>query len=108
LLAFDRALMGGKLVSAASLGDLWKGELKLGYSAQGAWAFSADLKGYGGAVDLVERRGDFGCVQVRNIFAPKLGRVLIVSTNRNDLDFGEIWRGKGLSFDLLSAALCAG
>jgi CubicO group peptidase (beta-lactamase class C family) len=106
MLAFDRALMAGKLVSTASLAELWKGDPKLGYAALGAWAFPAGLKGCADEVDLVERRGDFAGVQVRNIFAPKLGKVLVVFTNRSDLDFGEIWQGKGLSFDLLSAAFC--
>ena len=48
-----------------------------------------------------------GGVQVRNVIAPEKGRMLIVFTNDEGVDFGEVWQGKGLSHDLLSAALCA-
>jgi hypothetical protein len=56
----------------------------------------------------VERRGDLGGIQVRNILAPGLGRAMAVFTNDATVDFGEIWQGQGLTYDLLSAALCEG
>lgn len=52
--------------------------------------------------------GEIGGVQVRNIIAPTLSRAVVVFTNRADWEFGEIWQGKGFSYDLLSAALCGG
>jgi CubicO group peptidase (beta-lactamase class C family) len=107
LLAFDRALLGNRLVSAGSTGEMWRGEPRLGYAALGAWSFPATLRGCAGPVRLVERRGAIGGVQVRNVIAPEKGRVLIVFTNDEGVDFGEVWQGKGLSHDLLSAALCA-
>ncbi len=38
--------------------------------------------------------------------APERGRALIVFTNSAAVEFGEIWQGKGLSHQLLSAAVC--
>lgn len=43
---------------------------------------------------------------MRNILAPDLGRSVVVFTNEDSLEFGEVWQGKGLTYDLLSAVLC--
>ena len=107
LLAFDRGLMNGALLNPASIGLAWSGDPRLGYIALGAWAFAAPLKGCGGPVKLVERRGGIGGIEIRNLIAPEIGRALVVFSDRSDLDFGEIWQGKGLSFDLASAAFCS-
>ena len=106
LLAFDAALLDRRLVSEATTAAMWKGEPAWGYAALGAWAFPARLPGGEGMVSLVERRGAIGGVQVRNVLAPALGRSVIVFTNAADVDFGEVWQGRGLTFDLLQAALC--
>jgi CubicO group peptidase (beta-lactamase class C family) len=108
LLRFNQALLSGKLISDAGMAVMWKGEPKLGYVALGAWEFSARLRGCGSAVRLVERRGEVAGVQSRNIIAPELGKSLVVFTDQAERDFGEIWRGAGLSFDLASAAFCGG
>lgn len=106
-LAFDRALMNGVLVSKDGTAAMWKGEPALGYVALGAWAFEAPLGGCEGDVKLVERRGSVDGVQMRNIIAPDRDLALIVFTDNADAAFGEIWQGKGLSYDLASAAFCA-
>ena len=106
LAAFDRALMSGKLLPPRARELAWRGNPKLGYVALGVWSFPAPLRGCTGAVDLVERRGEIGGVEVRNLLAPKLNRALIVFADRSDLDFGEIWQGKGLSYRRASAAFC--
>ena len=106
LIAFDRALAGGKLLTQESRALLWKGDPKLGYEALGVWSFPARLAGCAQLVSLIERRGDVGGIQVRNIIAPDLGRSVAVFVNDDTVDFGEIWQGKGLSYDLLSAAFC--
>lgn len=106
LASLDRALMTGRLLPKDARDTLWAGNPDLGYEALGAWSFPATLKGCAAAVDLVERRGDFGGVQARNIIAPGLGRAFVLFTNDDSVDFGEIWQGKGLSYDLLSAAFC--
>lgn len=106
LLAFDRALAGGKLLNEASLKAMWAGDPALGYAALGAWVFPANLSGCAEPVRLVERRGSIGGVQVRNIIAPDAQRMLVLFTNDGAFDFGEIWRGEGWSYDFASVAFC--
>jgi CubicO group peptidase (beta-lactamase class C family) len=105
LLKLDQALMSGRLLSNASTDTMWTGDPALGYAALGAWAFPAGLPGCSGDVRLIERRGQIGGVQVRNIIAPDIGRALVVFANA-PVEFGEIWQGQGLTFDLVTAAFC--
>jgi D-alanyl-D-alanine carboxypeptidase len=106
LARFDRGLMTGRLLNPAARTTAWAGDAKLGFMALGVWSFPARLKGCAAAVQLVERRGDFAGTQVRNVIAPALGRAVILFTNDASAEFGEVWQGKGLTFDLLSAAFC--
>jgi CubicO group peptidase (beta-lactamase class C family) len=106
LLILDRALVAGTLLTPESRAILWHGDPKLGYEALGVWSFPARLSGCADPVALIERRGDVGGIQARNVIAPALGRSIVIFTNDDTVDFGEIWQGKGLSFDLLSAAFC--
>ena len=106
LLAFDRALMTGKLLARPALAEMWNGDPKLGYQALGQWVFTAPLKGCAAPVRIVERRGGIGRFQSRNIILPDQGISVILFTADGDYDFGEIWQGKGLSYDVLSAAAC--
>lgn len=105
LYAFDVALMTGKLLNPASMAALWNGDPKLGYAALGAWVYDATLIGCAAPVRLVERRGEIGSTQVRNLIAPQLRRIAIAITNHK-ADFGEPWQGKGLTHALASAAFC--
>lgn len=107
LLAFNRALLAGRLVSGASRQAMWTGEPKWGYAALGVWAFSTPIAGCAEPVALVERRGYVGGIQARSIIAPARGVSVVMFSNAADFDFGEIWQGQGLSHDLLAAALCA-
>jgi D-alanyl-D-alanine carboxypeptidase len=107
LLTFDRALMTGKLLPDAQRAEMWDGQPNLGFIALGQWAFGAELKGCATPVRIIERRGAIGGVQVRNFILPDADVVVIAFTNRDDFEFGEIWQGKGFSYDLLSAAACA-
>ena len=106
LMAFDRALLDGRLLDAPARAASWAGDPKLGYVALGVWGFSAPLKGCTGAVKLVERRGEVGGVEVRNLLAPERGRALVVFADRANFPFGELWQGNGLGYDLASAAFC--
>ncbi len=106
LVALDRALMAGALIKPETRELLWQGNPKLGYEALGVWSFPARLAGCAAPVSLIERRGDVGGIQVRNVIAPQSGRSIAVFTNDDTLDFGEVWQGKGLAYDLLSAAFC--
>lgn len=107
VLAFDRALMANRLVSPEGTAEMWKGDPALGYVALGAWSFEAPLTGCEGNVKLVERRGSVDGIQMRNIIAPEKHLAVVVFTDNADAEFGEIWQGKGTSYDLASAAFCA-
>jgi D-alanyl-D-alanine carboxypeptidase len=116
MLGFDQALMSGALLLDRDRAEMWRGDPELGYQALGQWSFDAPLKGCAGPVRLVERRGAIGRFQVRNVIAPDRGMAMVLLTNRGEpqgdgraegaFDFGEIWRGRGPSHDLLAAALC--
>jgi D-alanyl-D-alanine carboxypeptidase len=99
--------MRHQLIGNAATQVMWTGIPQFGYVALGAWSFTAPLAGCGKAVALVERRGEIGGVQVRNLIAPALSSGLIVLSNTSMTEFGEIWEGKGLAHELASAAFCA-
>ena len=105
LAKFDRALMTDTLLKPASRAEMERGDPKIGYAALGVWSYSVPLKGCAPPQHLVERRGEIGGVQVRNVIAPERGLALIVFTDR-PFDFGEAWQGKGEAYDLFSAAFC--
>lgn len=107
LLAINRALLGGRLLSPAARAEMWRGEPSLGFMGLAQWSFEAPLKGCAKPVRIIERRGGIGRFQVRNLILPDADRFLILFTADEQLDFGEIWQGKGLSHDLLAAAACA-
>lgn len=106
LLAFDRALMNGKLLPPAQLAELWDGQAELGYIALGQWVFTVPLKGCAAPVKIVERRGAIGAVQVRNFILPDQKVAAAVFVANPEFDFGEIWQGSGFSHDLLALAAC--
>jgi CubicO group peptidase (beta-lactamase class C family) len=107
LLAIDRALLAGRLLSPGARDAMWAGDAKLGYMALAQWVFDAPIKGCPKPVRIVERRGAIGRYQVRNIILPDRDRIIILFTAREKQEFGEVWQGKGLAHDLLSAAACA-
>ena len=106
LLRFDRALISGTLLGKAATAEMWKGDPKLGYAALGAWSYSVRPKGCTTDQQVVERRGEVGNVQVRNLIAPARGVAIVAFAASTVPDFGEPWQGKGLTYELLSAALC--
>lgn len=109
LFRFDRALMTGKLLPDKEREIMWSGDPKLGYAAFGQWAFSSPIKGCGETtVRFIERRGAIGGVVLRNIILPERDMVIIMTSNRAEADagFGEIWQQRGISHDVISAALC--
>lgn len=106
LLTFDRALMEGTLLGKAATQEMWKGDPNAGYAALGQWSYPVDLKGCSAVQHVVERRGQVGNVQVRNLIAPERGIAIVAFAASSVPDFGEPWQGKGLTYDLLRAALC--
>ncbi len=110
LLAFDRALMTGKLIPDAQRAQMWDGKPEYGFAALGQWAFSVPLKDCGDApVRIVERRGFIGGVVLRNIILPDHDMVIIMTSNRAEAEaaFGEIWQQAGITHDVMRAALCS-
>jgi D-alanyl-D-alanine carboxypeptidase len=107
LLAFDRALLRGTLLTDAARRTMWAGDGRLGSMALGQWSFAAPLAGCAAPVQIVERRGQIGRFQARNILLPQLGAAVVLLTNRGEQEFGEIWQGRGLSYDVLAAVACA-
>ncbi|WP_435418140.1 serine hydrolase [Parerythrobacter aurantius] len=105
---FSRALADGRLLKPESLEVLWSADADLGYMALGQWVFPANLAGCEGPVRIVERRGAIGRYEVRNFILPDQGRYLSVVELDPDQDFGEIWSGEGLAYDLLSKTFCGG
>lgn len=106
MVRFDRALMSGKLLSPQARASLWDGDPALGYMALGQWAFEAPLKGCDAPVKIVERRGNIGKYQVRNIILPDRDLAIALATADEGFDFGEIWSGSGAMHDTLSAVAC--
>ncbi|MEL7231738.1 MAG: hypothetical protein AAGJ85_04430, partial [Pseudomonadota bacterium] len=106
LLKFNEALMRGDLLGEQSLQTLWESDASKGYVALGVWRFSAPLNGCEGSVNIVERRGHIGDIQIRNLIAPDLGRSFVAFANDADIDYGEIWMGTGVSYNLASKAFC--
>jgi CubicO group peptidase (beta-lactamase class C family) len=109
LLAFDRALMTGKLLPAAERSVMWDGKPQYGSAALGQWSFRVPLKDCGDTpVRIVERRGFIGGVVLRNIMLPDLDVVIIMTSNRAEAEaaFGEIWQQAGITHDVMRAALC--
>jgi D-alanyl-D-alanine carboxypeptidase len=110
LLAFDRALMTGKLIPDAERAQMWDGKGEYGFAALGQWAFSSPLKDCGDTpVRIIERRGFIGGVVLRNIILPELDMVIIMTANRAEAEaaFGEIWQQAGITHDVMRAAVCS-
>lgn len=105
LARFDRALMDGRLLKPETRAEMWRGDPKLGYAALGAWVYDVKLAGCATPQHIVERRGEVGGMQVRNIIAPDRG-IAVIAFADHPVEFGEPWQGKGLTYDLMRAALC--
>ncbi|TVV69660.1 serine hydrolase domain-containing protein, partial [Sphingomonas solaris] len=103
---FDRALLRHRLLDRVATAQMWTGDPAIGFAAFGAWAYAARLAGCPDPVDLVERRGMIGGVQIRNFLAPASGTAVLLFVNRAEFDFGEVGAGTGFAYDMLAAALC--
>ncbi|MBJ7485334.1 serine hydrolase [Brevundimonas sp.] len=106
LLAIQTALMEGRLISAASRAEMWAGDPQAGFAALSVWSYEPDLKACLGKTRLVERYGEVGGVQVRTFMLPDQDVAIAVYSNDGSTTFGEVWRGEGLSVDILRAAAC--
>ena len=107
MMRFDRALLSDKLLSAEARAILWDSDPSLGYMALGQWVFEAPLQGCEAPVKIVERRGNIGKYQVRNIILPQSDVAMALVTAEDGFDFGEIWTGAGAMHAALSAVACS-
>lgn len=106
MLTLDAAFMDGKIISAASRDVMLAGDPALGFAALSVWSYAPDLGACLGTTRLVERYGEIGAVQVRNFLLPDLKLAVSIYSNDRRTNFGEVWRGEGLSIDLIRAAAC--
>ncbi|MDP4574746.1 serine hydrolase domain-containing protein [Qipengyuania sp. G39] len=106
IIAFDRALLDGRLLSLEARAEMWESDPALGYMALGQWVYDVPLAGCDGAVRIVERRGAIGGYQLRNFILPETEMALVLAVKDENFDFGELWQQQGRSFDILSAAAC--
>jgi CubicO group peptidase (beta-lactamase class C family) len=103
---FDRALMDNVLLDRVATAQMWAGDPAIGSAAFGAWSYAAPVAGCPDPIEVIERRGAIGGVQVRNFLVPARRLALILFTNRESFDFGEVWQGRGFAHDMLAAAIC--
>ncbi len=103
---FDRALLRGSLLDRVATKQMWTGDPALNFAAPGAWAYATRLAGCPDTVDLVERRGSIGGIQIRNFIAPARRTAVLLFADTADFDFGEVGAGAGFAYDMLAAALC--
>ncbi|WP_120078024.1 serine hydrolase domain-containing protein [Aurantiacibacter odishensis] len=106
ILAFDQALMSGRLLSDSALARLWQSDPASGSMALGQWVFEASLDGCDAPVRIVERRGAIGKYQTRNIILPDRGIAVALATDQGDFEFGEVWTGSGVMHDVLAEVAC--
>lgn len=103
---FDRALLDGQLLSAASREAMWTSSADNGFLNFFQWTYPAPLAGCPGPVRIVERQGLVGGIENRNWLLPESGRVLILLSRKRPTELGDPWQGKGFAFDLLSTVAC--
>lgn len=111
MLRFDRTFFGrigsaDPIFSEESRDIMWDSDPALGYMGLGQWVFEAPLAGCDAPVKIVERRGGIGKYQLRNIIIPADKMVLAVATQKEGFEFGEIWTGSGVMYELLSEIAC--
>ncbi len=103
---FDRALMEQRLLDRVQTQAMWTGDPALGFAAFGSWAFATRLAGCPDTIDLIERRGMIGGIQIRNFLSPASRSAVILFVDNAEFSFGEVGEGRGFAYDMLSAALC--
>ncbi|WP_271078378.1 serine hydrolase domain-containing protein [Aurantiacibacter sp. MUD61] len=106
MIAFDRALLDGRLLSDEARETMWESDPALGYMALGQWVFELALAGCDAPVRIVERRGDIGAYEVRNFIIPERDAALAMIVHDEDFSFGETWQADSFSNSVLSAAIC--
>jgi D-alanyl-D-alanine carboxypeptidase len=102
----DRALMNGKLVPDVQRELMWQSTADNGFYGFFQWIYPAPLAGCDKPVQIVERQGLIGGIELRNYILPETGRALILFSRKRPTELGDPWEGKGFAFDLLSMVAC--
>ncbi len=102
LFRFDRALLGGRLLSPALRDSMFTAAPALGFVALSVWTYRLDA---GRPVRLVERQGWIGGYRALNLLAPDDDTVLVVLANTDAADLSRTYTGQGFSAALMRAAL---
>jgi D-alanyl-D-alanine carboxypeptidase len=105
---FDRALLGGKLVPATERQQMWASASENGYYGFFQWIYPAPLAGCEKSVQIVERQGLIGGIELRNYLLPETGRALILFSRKRPTELGDPWEGRGFAYDLLGSVNCRG
>ncbi len=103
---FDHALLKGKLLPSTERAKMWESSIDNGFYGLFQWIYPAPLKGCAKPVQIVERQGLVGGIELRNYLLPESGRALIMFSRHRPTGLGDPWEGKGFAFDLLSQVAC--
>ena len=103
---FDHALLSGKLLPAAERDLMWQSSRDNGFYGFQQWIFPARLVGCPGEMQVVERQGLVGGIELRNYLLPATGQAVILFSRHRPSGYGDPWEGKGFAYDILSTVAC--
>ena len=102
VLRFDRALLGGRLLSDEARAVLWDASPETAYAALGQWVYEKALPD-GRQVRVVERQGMVGGFHLLNVLLPDDDRALVVFRTAGDATLDGLAWQPGLADDLVRA-----
>jgi CubicO group peptidase (beta-lactamase class C family) len=103
---FDRALLFGRLLAAPQRELMWQSSRDNGFYGFQQWIFPAKLAGCAKEMQVVERQGLVGGIELRNYLLPATGQAVILFGRHRPADYGDPWEGKGFAYDVLSKVAC--
>ncbi|MFZ6863800.1 serine hydrolase domain-containing protein [Undibacterium sp. Ji67W] len=103
LLAFDRAFIKGKYISAKSRAEMIKPNAVGG--ALGVWVYPFNGADEKNPTLIVERQGWIAGIRILNLVDVQSGNILIIVSTNGDLDLTQTWANKGPAAGLLKALL---
>ncbi|MBC3869197.1 serine hydrolase domain-containing protein [Undibacterium oligocarboniphilum] len=103
LLAFDRALIRGKLLSTASRAEMTRPNATGG--ALGVWVYPFKGASETNPTVIVERQGWIAGVRILNLVDLQTENILILVSTNGDLDLTQTWANQGPAAPLLKALI---
>ncbi|RYG88666.1 class A beta-lactamase-related serine hydrolase [bacterium] len=103
LLRFGEAILRGKILSPRGRAMLLTNAPRFGYI--GFASFRTTIAFGGKILPVIDRPGAIGDFSVRFELVPGVDTVVVVATPKGDFDLGRVYEARGLSYDLLAAAL---